>query len=132
MFETFHWFEGEGFHLIIEDLLALPKDRLVIAEGFRLLPRLVAPLLLDKRHATWLLPTPAFRRFAFDARQTTWDIPRQTSNPVRALANLLARDKLFTDRLRDEVVDLELHGLEMDGALNVSSLCASIGDDLFG
>jgi hypothetical protein len=36
MLETFHWFRGEGFGLIIEDLLALPPDQDVIAEGFRL------------------------------------------------------------------------------------------------
>src|SRR6516162_6586319 len=24
MFQTFHWFSGEGFELIVEDLLALP------------------------------------------------------------------------------------------------------------
>src|SRR5438105_3402511 len=26
MLETFHWFRGEGFHMIIEDLLRLPKE----------------------------------------------------------------------------------------------------------
>ena len=41
MLETFHWFRGEGFGLIVEDLLRLPPG--VIAEGFRLLPRLVRP-----------------------------------------------------------------------------------------
>ena len=44
MLETFHWFRGEGFTLIIEDLLRLPGPPPVIAEGFRLLPRLVQPL----------------------------------------------------------------------------------------
>jgi hypothetical protein len=50
MLETFHWFRGEGFGLIIEDLLALPPDQGVIAEGFRLLPHLVKPLLHDPSH----------------------------------------------------------------------------------
>ncbi len=43
MRETFHWFRGEGFGLIIEDLLGLPSDTGVIAEGLRLLPHLVRP-----------------------------------------------------------------------------------------
>ena len=47
MFETFHWFHGEGFNLIIEDLLQLPRDRGVIVEGFRLLPHLVKPISLS-------------------------------------------------------------------------------------
>lgn len=129
--ETFHWFAGEGFGLIIEDLVALPRQRLVIAEGFRLLPRLVAPLLGDKRHALWLLPTAAFRRQAFDTRGTTWDIPRRTSNPDVALANILERDALFTDRLRGEAATLGLNTLQVDGALNEDALLARIGDLLF-
>ncbi len=132
MLKTFHWFEGEGFHFIIDDLLELPKGRFVIAEGFRLLPLLVAPLLQNKRHAIWLLPTPAFRRQSFDARETTWDIPRKTSNPKLALANLLARDELFTDRVRGEVSGLGLHALKVDAAQSEDALTAVIGDLLFG
>ncbi|MFG5383822.1 hypothetical protein, partial [Yoonia sp. R2-816] len=132
MLKTFHWFEGEGFHFIIDDLLELPKGRFVIAEGFRLLPLLVAPLLQNKRHAIWLLPTPAFRRQSFDARETTWDIPRKTGNPKLALANLLARDELFTDRVRDEVSGLGLHALKVDAAQSEDALTAVIGDLLFG
>jgi hypothetical protein len=68
MLETFHWFRGEGFGLIVEDLLCLPAETGVIAEGFRLLPHLVKPLLAEPGHAVWLLPTPEFRRTAFDSR----------------------------------------------------------------
>ncbi len=132
MLKTFHWFEGEGFHFIIDDLLELPKDQFVIAEGFRLLPLFVAPLLQDKRHAIWLLPTPAFRRQSFDARGTTWDIPRKTSNPKLALANLLARDELFTDRVHEEVSGLGLQEQKVDGALSEDALLAIIDAHLFG
>lgn len=38
MLETFHWFRGEGFGLIVEDLLRLPTEPGVIVDGFRLLP----------------------------------------------------------------------------------------------
>jgi len=85
MLETFHWFRGEGFGLIIEDLLRLPVDTGVIAEGFRLLPHLVTPLLTEPDHAVWLLPQ--FRRTAFDSRGTAWDIARQTSDPALAQRN---------------------------------------------
>jgi hypothetical protein len=67
MLETFHWFLGEGFDLIVEDLLALPPDQGVIAEGFRLLPHLVKPLLHDPSRCVWLIPTPEFRLVAFEA-----------------------------------------------------------------
>ncbi|GLW63669.1 hypothetical protein Arub01_19130 [Actinomadura rubrobrunea] len=115
MLDTFHWFHGEGFHLIVQDLLALPSDRPVVAEGFRLLPGLVRPLLADARHAVWLLPTPRFRREVFDRRGgPAWAFLAKTSDPQRALRNLLQRDALFTDRLTEQLRELGLHGLSVD------------------
>jgi hypothetical protein len=113
MLETFHWFRGEGFGLIVEDLLRLPREPCVIAEGFRLLPPLVKPLLAVLDHAVWLLPTPGFRRAAFDSRGSLWEIARRTSNPERALRNLLERDRMFTERLYEETKRLELRIIEV-------------------
>jgi len=114
MLETFHWYRGEAFELILDDLLALPADRPVLVEGFRLLPQLVAPLLSGPQHAVWLLPTPPFRRAAFEARGDLWQIAQRTSDPPRALANLLERDRLFTDRLRAQTRQQGLTALEVD------------------
>ncbi len=44
MYKTFPWFQGEGFDLLLEDLLSLPADQVILVEGFRLLPYLVAAL----------------------------------------------------------------------------------------
>jgi hypothetical protein len=60
MLESFHWFQGEMFGLIVDDLPGLPAEPGVIVEGFRLLPPLVKPLLAVPDHAVWLLPTPGF------------------------------------------------------------------------
>jgi len=90
MLETFHWFRGDGFGLIVEDLLRFPPDERVVAEGFRLLPQLVQPLLHNSRHAVWLIPTPEFRRAALESRGSLWSIAAKTSNPQRALRNLNA------------------------------------------
>ncbi len=114
MLETFHGFQGEAFELIIEDLLALPDEPLVLAEGFRLLPRLVALLLSRPEQAVWLVPTPEFRRAAFDARGFTWEIPQRTGDPGRALANLLERDHLFTSQVAREASALQLAVIEVD------------------
>lgn len=132
MLESFHWFQGEGFQFIIDDLLILPRVHPVIVEGFRLLPRLVAPLLHDRRHAHWLLPTPEFRRLAFRHRGTTWDIPNKTSDPQRALKNLLARDALFTERLQQDVGRLGLYATVVDGSLTERELCGTVEEQLFG
>ncbi len=122
MLETFHGFQGEAFELIIEDLLALPDEPPILAEGFRLLPRLVAPLLGRADQAVWLVPTPEFRRAAFDARGFTWEIPQKTSDPERALANLLERDRLFTSQVAAEATGLGLAVIEVDVGLSVNAL----------
>ncbi|HEU4557643.1 MAG TPA: hypothetical protein VFS20_07325 [Longimicrobium sp.] len=131
MLETFHWFQGEGFHFIIEDLLRLPTRPGVIVEGFRLLPRLVKPLLADPAHAIWLLPTLEFRRAAFDSRGTLWDIARKTSDPERALANLLERDRMFTERLYHEARDLDLRVIAVDPCMTEAELAQQV-EEAFG
>ena len=85
MLETFHWYRGEAFGLIVEDLLALPADQGVLVEGFRLLPRLVKPLLKSNGQAAWLIPTPEFRLAAFTTRGTLMDIAGKTSAPSRGI-----------------------------------------------
>ncbi len=126
MLETFHWFRGEGFGLIVEDLLRLPADTGVIAEGFRLLPHLVKPLLAQSGHAVWLLPTPAFRRAAFNSRGTEWDIARKASDPQLAQRNLLERDRMFTNRLFKETTRLEPPVIEINTAMNEGELSRQV------
>jgi len=122
MLETFHWFRGEGFGLIIDDLLRLPPEPAVIAEGFRLLPGLVAPLLGTRDRAVWLLPTPEFRRHALSSRGSLWEIASRTTDPERALSNLLERDRLFTERLREETRSLGLRVIDVDTTVTEDDL----------
>jgi hypothetical protein len=126
MLETFHWFRGEGFGLIVEDLLQLPPDQGVIVEGFRLLPQLVKPLLRDSSHGVWLIPTPEFRLAAFESRGSLWSIAERTSNPDRALSNLLERDRLFTAYLRDITEEAGLPVINVDSLMTESVLEARI------
>jgi 2-phosphoglycerate kinase len=122
MLDTFHWYRGEGFELIVEDLRRMPAGRGVVAEGFRLLPRLVEPLLDDRRRAVWLIPTPEFRRAAFDSRGSLWSIAGRTSDPPRALRNLLDRDAMFTARLRAEATALDLPVVDVEVGMSVDEL----------
>jgi uridine kinase len=122
MFETFHFFRGECFDRIVEDLLDFAPDRRVVVEGFRLLPRLVKPLLHRIDQSVWLLPTPQFRLAAFKSRKTLWTIAGKTSDPERALQNLLARDGLFTDHLRKEIKGAGLPAVEVDTSVTEDDL----------
>ena len=115
MLETFHWFRGEGFNMIVEDLLSFPRDPGVVAEGFRLLPHLVKPLLSGPDRAVWLLPTPEFRRAVIESRGgSAWGFLAKTNDPERALRNLLERDRIFTEILREETSRLGLAAIEVD------------------
>jgi len=132
LLETFHWFQGEGFNLIIEDLLSLPNDPGVIAEGFRLLPSLIKPLLSLPAHAVWLLPTPGFRQTVVDCRGgSAWGFLARTSDPKSALHNLLERDRMFTDILREETARLELPVIEVDTRMTEDDLAGRV-TEVFG
>jgi 2-phosphoglycerate kinase len=126
MLETFHWFRGEAFGLIVEDLLRMSTDIGVIAEGFRLLPHLVKPLLADTCQAVWLLPTPEFRREAFAHRAPESDYTRKTSNPERARTNVLERERMFTDHLRVETKRLDLSIVEVHPAMSENDLASAV------
>ena len=126
MLDSFHWFHGELFSLIVEDLLRFPSEPGVIAEGFRLLPPLVKPLLAQPDHAVWLLPAPEFRLAAFTSRGSLWQIASKTSNPGKALDNLLERDHMFTDLLRAQTMRLELPAIEVDTTMTEDDLARQV------
>jgi len=129
MLETFHWFQGEGFNLIIEDLLSLPRERGVIVEGFRLLPQLVSPLLSESSQAVWLLPAPDFRQAVVNSRGgQAWGFLARTTDPERALHNLLERDRMFTDILREQTARLGLRAIEIDTTTTEDDLIKRVTD----
>jgi 2-phosphoglycerate kinase len=130
MLDTFHWFRGEGFGLIVEDLLRMPREPSVIVEGFRLLPHLVKPLAAVPNNAVWLLPTPGFRRAAIEQRGSLWTIAGQTSDPATALRNLLERDRMFTERLYEQTRRLDLPVIEVDTNTTEDALAERVMDAL--
>jgi 2-phosphoglycerate kinase len=123
MFETFHWFRGESFNLIIEDVLQLPREPGVVVEGFRLLPHLLKPLLAVPSRAVWFLPAPEFREAVLASRGgSAWGFLARTTDPERALRNLLERDRMFTDILREETARLRLPAIEVDATTTEEDL----------
>jgi hypothetical protein len=122
MYATFPWFHGEGFDLLIEDLQRLPTDRPVVVEGFRLLPHLVRPHVSNPSHALWLVPTPGFRQAAFTGRGHADAFWTRTTDPDRALANLLERDRIFSDEIESAAAHNGLDVLYVDGTRTVESM----------
>lgn len=127
MLETFHWFRGEGFGLIVEDLLRLPQKPCVVVEGFRLLPHLLKPLLADPGHAVWLLPTPDFREAAIRSRAVPGEgFVGKTSDPAKAGRNIARRDHMFTMRLRAATEHLRLPTIEVDTTMSEDDLLEQV------
>jgi hypothetical protein len=99
--------------MVLEDLAALDAPA-VVAEGFGLLPELVAPHLASRRQAIFLLPTPAARARNYAARG--WAGIDRTSDHDRASRNKLARDALLTEHVRRTARSHDLATVELDGS----------------
>src|SRR5581483_10073935 len=119
-------FHRERFLLIVADLVALPAGEPVVVEGFGVLPELVVPLLPCRSRAAWLISTPAFRRRAIEQRGTLWSMPRQTSDPERALANRLARDQLLAEAVEAAARALGLAVFPVDGRCELEEIAAAV------
>lgn len=130
MLQTFPWFAGERFERIVEDLAALPAQMMTLAEGFRILPRLVAPLLQEPWQALWLLPTPEMRRRAFAQRPASMQFWRRTSDPNAALERLLERDALFTEQLAAEAAALNFPTIRVDGSAAADEVATAAAESL--
>lgn len=126
MHDSFHWFHGEGFQFIIEDILSLPSKKPILVEGYHLLPSLLEPYMASINHAVWLISTPDFRRQAFTERGSLWTIPNKTSKPEIALSNHLERERIFAERLVKEVDKYGLRHILVDGGQTEEELAALV------
>lgn len=120
--EKFHGMgslHGETIGFIVEDLLAMPADRVVLVDWFGVTPRDVAPLLSRPEHAVFLLPTAAFREHALRTRFADPDRARANWGSLDtsvALANRLGRDELWDAEIRRQAVAHRLPIIDVDGS----------------
>lgn len=112
-----------GFPLVIEDLLALPEARAIVAEGPTLFPWCVAPVLRSPRQAIFLLPTLQWRDRVLARRQGDGAgglrFEDQTSDPARARRNVREREVFIGERIAAACAELGLRCLRMDGSLDL-------------
>lgn len=115
------------FPLVINDLLALPRDKPIIAEGFGFLPELVHPILSSHYQAIWFVPTEKFKRDSMERRGKP-SFAKSISDPEKAKMNLFARDKMLADYYRRHVpvYGYPLH--EVDGTLSVEEMTNMVSE----
>ncbi|MHB8645215.1 MAG: hypothetical protein ACYDAR_05445 [Thermomicrobiales bacterium] len=109
--------------MAIEDLLALPKQPMIVAEGPGFFPECVAPLMIHPHQAIWLVPTEAFKR-ASAARRDKLTARHETSDPARAQRNWYARDLGLAAHITREANACGLTLLIVDGSRSVEEMAA--------
>jgi hypothetical protein len=120
----------EGFALVLEDLLALPRSRTIVAEGPGAFPWCVAPLLSSARQAIFLVPTPERREIVATRRWGTGQLERFPGivERGRALTNVSARDALLDARIVSSCLELGLRCERLDGSLDLDDSLALLED----
>jgi hypothetical protein len=53
---------SERFEMVLDDLSSIPDGVVVVAEGWGLRPELVAPYLMSRAQAVFLVPSEDFRQ----------------------------------------------------------------------
>lgn len=130
-FESMASRHGETIEFVVEDVLAMPADRPILADWFGNAPRDLAPLLTWPEQAVFLVPTPEFRRQALTTRFADPDRARATwgsGDHERALANRLARDELWDAELRHQADEMGLPVIVVDGSRSAEALADDLAD----
>lgn len=120
------------FPLVIEDLMALPRENLIVAEG-NFFPASVAPYLSSHHQAIWLVPTDAFvarvrteRHRELAERQRRLGIPSASSDPEHRLRNIIARDCQLARYVKEQVEALGLPVIEVDGSRSLEEMTEAV------
>lgn len=105
----------EEFPLFLDELLCLPGSKPILVEGAALLPEYVKPLLLNSRHALWVVPTREFQLEHYPDRTWAKDVVKECSDPEQAFKNWMERDIGFASFVICETTRLALDVLVVDG-----------------
>ncbi|MGA4541655.1 hypothetical protein ACPA54_16865 [Uniformispora flossi] len=116
------------FAWALDDLRALFTGRPAIAEGWGLRPELVAPLLDSLRRMVVLVPTDDFRHHQLRTLPRARALNARVSDPARAQANRIARDRLIAEDAARNARRLGIRIIEVDGTLDASAVATEVAD----
>jgi hypothetical protein len=120
----------ESFAFVLNDLLALPRSRTIVAEGPGAFPWCVAPVIGSPQQALFLVPT-AERRNVVAARR--WGSGQRERFPgigerERALSKVSARDELLDARIASSCAELGLRCERVDGSCDLDASLELVED----
>lgn len=110
---------------VLEDLVAMPKMPPILAEGPGFFPEVIAPLLSTPQQAIWLVPTPSFKR-QIAIRRGKPSVRHETRDPALATENIIARDLLVTQQVRQEAAKRGLRLVEINGKKTIDQVIALV------
>jgi hypothetical protein len=122
---------AEQYSHRLRDLLRLPIQKRIVAEGYGFLPSLVAHLVESKRQAIWLVPTEDFKGKTFKARVlegAKGSYRHRIRNPDKALKLHRERDMLIGERIREEATARNLRLLTIDGNNSLEEVFTMVED----
>lgn len=122
---------GEGFPLVLEDLVALPRSRSIVADGPGAFPWCVAPVIGSPRQAIFLVPTADVRDRVAERRSLGGArFGDDTSDPERARPNIRIRDQLLGQRIAESCRELGLRCVLVDGSLDLDATLELVEEHL--
>ncbi|NXY95852.1 hypothetical protein HYE82_15920 [Streptomyces sp. BR123] len=116
------------FGWALDDLSALFTARPAIAEGWGLRPELVSPLLDSPRRMVVLVPTEDFRQHQIRTLPRAGALGVPVSDPARAQANRIARDRLVAEDAARNARRLGIRVIEVDGTRDASAVASTVAE----
>ena len=113
----------ENFALVLDDLLALPRSRTIVAEGPGAFPWCVSPVITSASQAIFLVPTREWRDTAAVRRWGAGQVRRFPGivDRERALTNVSARDAILDARAMSSCAELGLRCELVDGTRDLDA-----------
>ncbi|GII83814.1 hypothetical protein Ssi03_18040 [Sphaerisporangium siamense] len=118
----------ERFEWALDDLRALVSGHPIIAEGWGLRPELVAPIIDSPRRMVVMVPTPEFRRHQLRELPRAASLGHRLSDPARAQANRLTRDRLVAEDAVRTARRLGIRVIEVDGSGDAAAIAGIVAD----
>ncbi|MFG2662551.1 hypothetical protein ACGFXD_46665, partial [Streptomyces sp. NPDC048425] len=107
---------------------ALVSGHPIIAEGRGLRPELVAPIIDSPRRMVVMVPTPEFRDRQVRELPRATSLGHRVSDPARAQANRLARDRLVAEDAVRTAHQLGIRVIAIDGSRDAAAIADMVAD----
>ncbi|TLS42151.1 hypothetical protein FE633_32560 [Streptomyces montanus] len=116
------------FEWALDDLRSLVSGHPIIAEGWGLRPELVARIIDSPRRMVVMVPTPEFRRHQARELPRAASLGHRVSDPARAQANRLTRDRLVAEDAVRTAHQLGIRVIEVDGSRDATAMAEVVAD----